>query len=103
MEWAYFRTINSELELILTEIRKCNSTLGLSGSPMIFPSSLAGKSGHLTSYAKYWTKVRKEIGLPDEKLGDLTEDFSTKEFQLRWSERLSEIFENMAEMSKRPT
>lgn len=100
MDWAYRRRISGDLEIVLAGIRECNHDLGLTDSPMIFPSSKAIKSGHLTSFSTFWNQVRNEVDFPDEELFDFIEDFGMKKFWRRRTRLVAELFENMAEMSK---
>lgn len=52
---------------ILRRIRRLNEDL-VRDSPFVFPSTRAPKTGHLTSYKRYWRLLQHDFDLPDASL-----------------------------------
>lgn len=69
-EWRRFIDrilIDELLDWYFQEVRKQCDIIN-PGSDFLFPSNKSLKTGHLTSYQKYWNALRHEFGFPNEQL-----------------------------------
>ncbi len=71
--WPYH--LNDRAGELLSKIEKRND-IQFPNSPYLFPSKLARKAGHLTSYMTYWDSIKNQTGLPNVPLNHLVKSYS---------------------------
>ncbi|MCD6035083.1 MAG: hypothetical protein K0R63_824 [Rickettsiales bacterium] len=64
------KLLRSGATKLLQKIKKRNET-DFPDSPYLFPSSIAWKTGHITSYENYWGSIHARTGLPSISLYNL--------------------------------
>lgn len=85
--WISRRRLEDEALDLLRSIREQNEDI-CPGSPFVFPSTRARKTGHMSSYRAFWESVRNASRLPNAPLHELIAHY---DFVVLWPRSLARM------------